>query len=206
MKRLPLPLLARLMAGAAVILGLCATSPSFAGEPPAGSGGAAALPGDSVYQLLVPLTDQDGRPLQLGSLRGQPVLVSMFYTSCQLVCPMIFETVRQTLSQVPEAERDRVKVLMISFDPARDDVAVLKRTAQAHHCDPRWTLARADEAGTRKIAALLGVQYRRLANGDFNHSATIELLDAEGRIAARSGTLGAVDPELVQAVRRAAGR
>ncbi|HYM29561.1 MAG TPA: hypothetical protein VET66_15530, partial [Steroidobacteraceae bacterium] len=70
-------------------------------------------------------------------------------------------------------------------------------------CGARWTLARSDETGTRKIAAVLGIQYRRLAGGDFNHSSTIELLDADGRIAARSGTLGAVDPALVQSLHRA---
>jgi len=55
----------------------------------------------------------------------------------------------------------------------------------------------------RALAALLGVQYRRLPDGDFNHSSTIELLDAEGRIAARTNTLGAVDPDMIQALHAA---
>ena len=106
----------------------------------------AELPGNSIYQLRPPLTDQDGRPFELGSLRGQPVLVSMFYSSCEMVCPMIFETIHQTVQALPAPDRDRVRVLMVSFDPARDSVAVLKQTAQAHRCDSRWTLARTDEA------------------------------------------------------------
>ena len=162
----------------------------------------AELPGNSIYQLRPPLTDQDGRPFELGSLRGQPVLVSMFYSSCEMVCPMIFETIHQTVQALPQTDRDRVRVLMVSFDPARDSVAVLKQTAQAHRCDSRWTLARTDEASARKLAALLGVQYRRLASGEFNHSSTIELLDADGRIAARTGTLAAVDPALLKTLRQ----
>ena len=159
------------------------------------------LPGDSIYQYRPSFTDQDGRAFDIASLRGGPVLVSMFYSSCEMVCPMIFETIQLTLKALPAAERERVRVLMVSFDPARDSVAVLKQKAEAHQCDARWTLARTDETSARKLAALLGVQYRRLASGEFNHSSTIELLDADGRIAARTGTLAAVDPVLLKTLR-----
>jgi protein SCO1/2 len=161
------------------------------------------LPGNSIYQFRPPLTDQDGRAFDIASLRGGPVLVSMFYSSCEMVCPMIFETIHLTVKALPAADRERVRVLMVSFDPARDSVAVLKEKAVAHQCDPRWTLARTDDASARKLAALLGVQYRRLASGEFNHSSTIELLDSDGRIAARTGTLAAVDPAMLKALRAA---
>ena len=164
---------------------------------------AAKLPGSSVFQLPATLTDQDGRAFELASLRGQVTLASMFYSSCDKVCPVIFETIAQTLKALPAAERERVKVLMVSFDPAHDSVAVLKKTFEAHGCDARWTLARTDEASARKIAAVLGVQYRRLADGEFNHSSVIELLDSEGRIAARSAQMGVVDAALKKALRQA---
>lgn len=164
---------------------------------------AGALPGDSIYNFRPPLTDQNGKAFDVASLRGRPVLVSMFYSSCEMVCPMIFETLQMTLQALPAAERDRVRVLMVSFDPARDSVEVLKRKADAHRADPRWTVARTDDVSARKFAALLGVQYRRLASGEFNHSSTIELLDGEGRVAARTGTLGAVDPALLKTLRTA---
>jgi protein SCO1/2 len=161
------------------------------------------LPGNSIYQFKPPLTDQNGSAFDIAALRGGPVLVSMFYSSCEMVCPMVFETIHLTLQALPAGERERVRVLMVSFDPARDSVAVLKQTSEAHHCDARWTLARTDEASARKLAALLGVQYRRLASGEFNHSSTIELLDADGRIAARTGMLAAVDPALLKTLRAA---
>jgi protein SCO1 len=163
----------------------------------------AATPGNSVYQLHAALTDQDGRAFELESLRGTPVLVSMFYSSCQMVCPMVFETIHSTLKALPAAERADVKVVMISFDPARDTVAVLKKTAAVRNCDAQWTLARGDENTSRKIAAALNIQYRRLSDGEFNHSTIISLLDREGRIAARTGKLGTVDTALVKAVREA---
>src|SRR5262245_18244820 len=81
---------------------------------------AATLPTDSLYQLDVPLTDQDGKAFRLPELRGQPLLVSMFYTSCEMVCPMIFETIKLTLAKAGAPARQGTRVLMVSFDPARD--------------------------------------------------------------------------------------
>ena len=162
-----------------------------------------ALPSDSLYQLPASLTDQDGRTFDLASLRGTPLLVSMFYTSCEMVCPMIFETIQYTVKALAPAEQKALRVLMVSFDPTRDTVPVLKQAARAHGCDERWTLARCDDTTVRKIAAALGFQYRRLASGEFNHSTLIELLDVDGRVVAKSGKLGKEDATLVRATRQA---
>lgn len=170
---------------------------------PAVANATSALPGDSFYRLTPPLADQDGRPFELASLQGAPVLVSMFYSSCEMVCPVLFETIKQTVGSLPAAIGDRIRVLMVTFDPQRDTVAVLKETAQKHGCDKRWSLVRGSDSDVRQIAAALGVQYRRLASGEFNHSTSVLLLDGQGRIAMRSGSLGAVDPLLVSALRQA---
>jgi protein SCO1/2 len=114
-----------------------------------------------------------------------------------MVCPVIFETIAQTVKALPPAERARARVLMISFDPERDTVAVLKETARRHGCDERWHLVRASDVDVRRIAAVLGVQYRKLPSGEFNHSSQILLLDAQGRIVQRTGVLGSVDVNLV---------
>ena len=162
------------------------------------------LPGDSVYQLQVPLTDQQGKAFELGFAQGLPLFVSMFYSSCDMVCPALFATINMTLQALPTAQRKKLRVLMVSFDPQRDTVAVLQQAFQAHSLDEHWTLARTDDANARKLAAVLGLQYRRLASGEFNHSSTVLLLDAQGRIKARSGQLGHTDPAMVAAARKLA--
>jgi protein SCO1/2 len=54
------------------------------------------------------------------------------------------------------------------------------------------------------MASLLGVRYRALADGDFNHTSVLVLLDADGRIVARTERIGGVpDPQFVAAVRGA---
>jgi len=164
---------------------------------------AAALPGDSIYNLSASLVDQHGQRFELAARRGQPLLASMFYTSCQMVCPMIMETIQATLKALPAEDAAAMRVLLVSFDPARDTVPVLAQTAQARGCDARWTLARTDEPTARAIAAVLGIQYRRLESGEYNHSSVIELVDRDGRIVAKTGKLGAIDPAFVKAIRLA---
>lgn len=156
---------------------------------------------DSVYQLPVVLTDQTGRTFRLDERRGRPMLISMFYTSCKSVCPMLIDALRDTQQQLAPSEREHLGLLVVSFDPAHDTVAVLKHTADERGLDAHWSLARTDETATRKLAAVLGIQYRALADGDFNHTTTLLLLDAQGRIVARTNKLGNADPAFVKRVK-----
>ena len=175
---------------------LAAAGTAFAATP---------LPADSIYQLQTPLTDQAGRNFRLDDKRGQPMLVSMFYTSCQFVCPMLIDALRDTEAKLSADDRARLSVLMVSFDPAHDSVAVLRKTADERHLDSaHWTLARSDPKSVRKLAAVLGIQYRPLANGDFNHTTALILIDADGRIVGRTSQLGSADPAFVKLVKTAA--
>lgn len=163
------------------------------------------LPRDSVYQLGAPLTDQSGRPLTLASKRGRPQLVVMFYTSCKFICPTIIDTVLDLDRRLTPAERQRLGVLLISLDPQRDDAGALQAVADKHGLDlTRWTLAQPRAADLRAIAGLLGVRYRALADGEFNHTGVLVLLDAEGRIVARNTeTGGAANLQFLGRVRKA---
>ena len=168
--------------------------------------GATALPGDSVYQLDVQLTTQDGHVQPLAARRGRPQLVTMFYTSCTMVCPMIIDTVKLTRKAIDEPARDRLDILAVSFDPARDDVRALHKYAELRKLDSHhWTLAHTAPSSTRQLAALLGLQYRQLPDGEFNHSSELILLDADGRIVARTDVIGRLDPAFVAAARELLG-
>jgi protein SCO1 len=159
------------------------------------------LPGDSVYQLPVQLTRQDGQPQLLSARRGRPQLMTMFYTSCQMVCPLIIDSMRLTRNALDPAIRSQIDLLAVSFDPAKDNVATLRSYADKRKLDPRiWTLARAEPAQVRQLSGVLGLQYRQLPDGEFNHSSELILLDAEGRIAARTSVIGRLDPAFVKAV------
>ena len=163
------------------------------------------LPRDSVYQLEAPLTDQSGRRLMLAAKRGSPQLVVMFYASCKFICPTIIDTVLDLDRKLTPAERQRFGVLLISLDAQRDDPGALKALADQRGLDlARWTLAQPQAADVRAIAGVLGVRYRVLADGEFNHTGVLVLLDADGRIVARSSqTSGTVDPPFMDRIRSA---
>ena len=165
---------------------------------------AAPTPGDSVYQLQLALADQSGAATTLERYRGGPVLVSMFYGSCPHVCPMLIATMQRYENNLPAASRGRLRVLMVSLDPERDTPAKLTEVAQQHHVDlARWTLARTDEASVRKLAAVLNIQYRKLPDGEFNHSTVITLLDGEGRMRKQTSALLRPDPDFEKALKAA---
>lgn len=163
------------------------------------------LPADSVLRLGEAYTVQDGKDFALASRRGRPQLVSMFYTSCPYMCPLIIDTGLGIDAKLTPAERAKLRILLVSIDPRRDTPAALQAMARKRHLDTRrWTLARTDEDGVRKTAAVLGVRYRRLADGEYNHSSVIVLLDADGRILARTTRMGAVpEPEFLAKVHAA---
>jgi len=163
------------------------------------------LPTDSMFRLEARFSDQAGKEFRLADRRGRPQLVAMFYTSCKYVCPLIVDSAKGVEHALTPEERGRLAILLISLDPARDDTAALKSVADKRRLDPaHWTLARTGQSEVRKLAALLGVRYRALADGEFNHTSALVLLDADGRKLASSLRLGAVpEPEFLTAVRAA---
>ena len=166
------------------------------------------LPTDSVYRLALPLTDANGDKYDWNRLRGKPRVVAMFYTSCQYMCPLIIESGKAVERKLTPAQRARMGVVLVSLDPARDTPAALRKTIEQRKVDAtRWTLAAPAPADVRKVAGVLGVRYRALDDGEFNHTSALVLLDADGRILARTEQVGTTpDPAFVERVRESVGR
>jgi protein SCO1/2 len=155
----------------------------------------------SIYNLDVTLTDAKGAQHGLDVHRGHPVLVTMFYGSCPMACPLLIDTMRSIERAASPADREQLRMLLISINPERDTVANLNALGTSRKLDPaRWTLARTDASSVRKIAAVLGIQYRKLPDGGYNHSSIVTLLTPDGDIALQSSELGKADPELLAAL------
>jgi protein SCO1 len=165
------------------------------------------LPRNSVYQLDVKITDQDGHTTHwrdAANSSSGPRIVSMFYTRCDYVCPMLFEAIRNIELQLPPLQRQRLQVGLITLDPTRDDVLSLQKTAAQRGGDAaRWRLYRTEPKDVRKLAGVLGVQFRQLKNGEFNHSTLIILLDPQGVELARTDNIAKIDVKFLQAVDKA---
>jgi len=162
----------------------------------------APLPRDSVYQLPLPLTDQHGVTHDWRTRRGQPQVVAMFYGACPDMCPLTIDGGKAVEHALSPAERRRLQLLYISLDPQRDTPATLAVLAHKRGLDAaRWSLAIPRAQDVRSVAGVLGVRYRRLADGQFNHTSALLLLDRDGRIVARTERIGgAADPDFMASV------
>jgi protein SCO1/2 len=182
--------LAGLAIGAVAWLSLAAQAPS-----PGGDGGAYVWPASPTPEGLdrdtavrparpapaVRLTDQDGRPFDLTSLRGKPVLVFFGYTHCPDVCPTNLADVRDALKLV---ERE-VGVVFITIDPARDDAAAMKQYVDYYQAGYVGLTGSDDEI--RSVADAWGASYAKIDSGSetayaMAHTADTFLVDAEGRL------------------------
>lgn len=165
----------------------------------------AALPSDSIWQLNANITQQDGKTMPLLNMAGKPRMVSMFYSSCPYMCPLIIDTALAVEHNLSAQERAKLNVLFVSIDPKRDTPAVLKALMQKRKLDEtRWIFAKAPEADVRSLAAVLNIRYRELEGGDFNHTSVLILLDAQGRVLARTESMGMQpEPEFIAAVKKA---
>jgi protein SCO1/2 len=91
-------------------------------------------PNSGAYAPDFTLTDQDGRPFTLSSLRGDPVVLFFGYTHCPDTCPTTLAHLTRAL-RAPGVPSDE-HVAFVTVDPARDSPPVLKRYVRIF--DPRF--------------------------------------------------------------------
>ena len=72
------------------------------------------------------LTDGEGKPFALSSLKGKVVVLSFGYTHCPDICPTELLTYNDTLKQLGD-EAKNVAVVFVSVDPDRDTPELMKQ-------------------------------------------------------------------------------
>ena len=125
------------------------------------------------------LTDQDGQPFDLASLRGAPVLVYFGYTHCSDICPATLSDLRDAVRLVTSP----VHVLFVTIDPARDDAAAMKQYVDFYQAG--FIGLTGSQAQIAAVAAAWGVSYAKLpadaaGNYDMDHSTDVYLVDPSG--------------------------
>jgi protein SCO1 len=119
------------------------------------------------------MRDQDGRTATLREYRGQVVVVTFLYTTCEDTCPLTAQQIRGALDDLGHD----VPVLVVAVDPPRDTPARAKRflAEQRVAGRMRWLLGPADEL--RRQWRAYGI---RRQTGELEHSAHVVLLDRRG--------------------------
>lgn len=141
------------------------------------------------------LVDQHGDTLRTSELRGKAWVVSFFFTNCSGVCPLItsrMAALRDSLA-ADGLLGERVRLVSISVDPARDTVAALAGYASRYGDTPssEWafltgsppdSVRRLIQDGF-KVTAHLPPEAAEAAEGyQVQHTPRVELVDRRGRV------------------------
>ena len=137
----------------------------------------------SLYQADAQFTADTGKSFTLGELRGRPVVIDMFFASCGFACPLTVGELQAMRARLPQSLREQAVFVLVSFDVERDTPAALTRYRAERGLDASWILLHGNDDAVRELAALLGVRYKREADGAFSHSNVVTLLNREGEVA-----------------------
>ena len=110
------------------------------------------------YGKSLRLSDHNGKPRSLGDFKGKVVLVFFGFTQCPEICPTTLRDLATILKQLG-ADADRVQVLFITLDPARDSQELLAKFVPSFH--PSILALRGDEAATKAAAQSFHVFFEK---------------------------------------------
>ena len=131
------------------------------------------------------LRNQNGEPVTFHGLRGRPTLLTFIYTRCPMpeMCPATTLRFQQVQNRLSTADRARVRLVSVSFDPAYDTVEVLAEYADLWEVDDAvWTLLTGEEADVLRLAGAYGVWYEKTAEGAYRHPMYTLVLFPDGSL------------------------
>jgi len=143
-------------------------------------------PGEAVPDAE--FVDQNGTKQAFSAFKGRPLAITFIYTKCPLpdFCPLMdrnFAAVQQTLKTEPALKQ--AHLVSISFDPATDTPAVLKKHAAQLKADPaRWTFLTGDRVQIDTFASRFGMAIARAPTDPSNitHNLRTAIVDADGKL------------------------
>jgi protein SCO1/2 len=130
-------------------------------------------------------TDEEGRPISLDSFRGAPVVLSAFFTSCTVRCPLTVSKLRE-VDRAFEASGGAVPIVLLTLDPHTDTAERLLRFKQERKLPDHWHFLRGNDADTQALARQLRVN-PAYDVGHIDHEVRIAVLDPAGRLARSFG-------------------
>ncbi len=130
------------------------------------------------------LTDHHGKPRTLADFKGKAVVVFFGYTQCPDVCPTTMAEMAAVMQELGPLA-DRVQVLFVTVDPARDTQELLAKYVPAF--DSRFLGLYGDQAATEKVAKEFKVFFQKVPGQEpgsytMDHTAGSYVFDPQGRI------------------------
>lgn len=129
-------------------------------------------------------TGQDGRPFDLSTLRGQTVAVFFGFLQCPNVCPTTLAALERVRLALPVDQRERFRSVLVTLDPARDDVKRLREYVRFFSPSAQGVFV--PEPALYDVAAAWGVGFQKTdvksaTDYQINHTTGVYLIDATGQ-------------------------
>lgn len=143
------------------------------------------LQGDEAAPSLAELNHGDGSPVDLAAHRDEVVLIFFGYTNCPDVCPTTLADAARAIELLDEDRAERINLVMVSVDPARDDPAALDTYAGFFH--PRFRGAGGSVEAIDRATSAYGVFYQLRdpePDGDYlvDHTGTLMGIGPDGAL------------------------
>ncbi len=145
---------------------------------------------DTQLPLDLPFRDEQGRAVKLGDYFGdKPVVLSLVYFRCPMLCNQVLNGVLKTSQAVPLEMGSDYHVISISIDPHETPQMAVDKKSQyvSRYRRPGaaegWHFLTGDEAAIRKLAAAVGYRYQYDPQTDqYAHGSGIMVITPQGRV------------------------
>jgi len=113
----------------------------------------------------LPFTDASGKPVRLADYLGDgPVLLTLNYYTCPMLCPLTFRSLAATMTQMKGFSLARdYRVVTVSIDPEEiPEIARAKANGThalmpgVHDADARWPFLYGSAGSVRRLAESVG--------------------------------------------------
>lgn len=156
---------------------------------------------ESIFNLTSKWHTEEGNVIQLEDLKGKTLVMVMIYTSCKAACPRLVADMRNIEAQIPEANLDDLRFVLVSIDPKIDTPERLKAFAKENMMDgEQWTFLQGTESSVQEFANVLAVKYKKISPIDFSHSNIISVFNSQGELIHQQEGLGVDNKETVEAI------
>ena len=142
------------------------------------------LPKDAVFR------DHTGKEVRLGDYFDgkRPVVLTLAYASCKVVCSMVLGAEVESLKAQPWTLGTEYRAVTISIDPRETpEIAAKKRRqmiALYGRSDKDWDFLTGDEKTIARVAKAIGYEYRYDARSDqYAHPAVLMITKPNGELA-----------------------
>lgn len=128
-------------------------------------------------------TDRSGRKVRLADYRGKPLVISMIYTHCPIICATTTRSLTALKLSQSAFGADSFGVLTIGFDTENDTPEAMDLFAKRMDVDLKnWDFVSADPETIKKLSKDLGFTFYPTDEGGFNHITQTTFIDQEGKV------------------------